>query len=102
MATQLKAEFAVNPEQRCACMLLLDTSGSMAGQRIEELNAGLKTLIEELRNDELASTRVDLGIMTFDSEVKLVRDFGTADSIEAPVLTAQNQTFLGAGIRQAL
>ena len=38
-----------NPEQRCPCLLLLDTSGSMAGQPIEALNAGLVTLETELR-----------------------------------------------------
>lgn len=35
-------EFASNPEPRSAAVLLLDTSGSMSGQPIAELNAGLK------------------------------------------------------------
>ena len=35
------AEFADNPEPRCACLLLLDTSGSMRGNAIDELNADL-------------------------------------------------------------
>jgi hypothetical protein len=35
-------EFAVNPEPRCACVLLLDTSGSMLGDPINALNEGLK------------------------------------------------------------
>ena len=29
-------EFAENPEPRCPCLLLLDTSGSMAGKPIAE------------------------------------------------------------------
>ena len=33
--------FAENPEPRCPCLLLLDTSGSMAGKPIAELNAGI-------------------------------------------------------------
>ena len=41
------AEFADNPEPRCPCLLLLDVSGSMAGGKIEELNAGLKAFEEE-------------------------------------------------------
>ena len=40
------AEFADNPEPRCPCLLLLDVSGSMAGGKIEELNAGLKAFEE--------------------------------------------------------
>lgn len=30
--------FAENPEPRCACLLVLDVSGSMEGERIEALN----------------------------------------------------------------
>ena len=33
-------EFAENSEPRCPCLLLLDTSGSMRGKPIDELNAG--------------------------------------------------------------
>ena len=35
------AEFVENPEPRCPCVLLLDTSSSMKGQPIKELNDGL-------------------------------------------------------------
>jgi len=35
-------EFAENPEPRCPCVLLLDVSGSMAGQPINELNEGIQ------------------------------------------------------------
>ena len=37
-------EFAENPEQRCPVALLLDTSYSMSGAPIAELNDGLATL----------------------------------------------------------
>src|SRR5664279_1913973 len=36
-------EFAENPEPRCACVLVLDTSGSMQGAPIEQLNLGLRS-----------------------------------------------------------
>jgi uncharacterized protein with von Willebrand factor type A (vWA) domain len=32
------SDFALNPEPRCPCLLLLDTSGSMEGAPIAELN----------------------------------------------------------------
>jgi hypothetical protein len=41
--------FADNPSQRCPCLLLLDVSASMNGRPIEELNAGLVLLKDELR-----------------------------------------------------
>lgn len=42
------AEFADNPEPRCPCLLLLDTSGSMQGRPIQQLKEGLVTFEDEL------------------------------------------------------
>jgi uncharacterized protein YegL len=95
-------EFAENPEPRCACVLLLDTSGSMQGEPINALNQGLLTFKQGLIKDPLASRRVEVAIVTFDSEAKVVQDFVTADQFEAPKLTAQGQTFMGGGINKAL
>lgn len=36
-------EFTDNPDPRCACVLLLDTSSSMSGAPIAALNQGLAT-----------------------------------------------------------
>ena len=54
------SEFADNPEPRVPCMLLLDTSGSMTGQPIDELNEGLITLKDTLAADSLACAQVDV------------------------------------------
>jgi uncharacterized protein YegL len=95
-------EFAENPEPRCPCVLLLDTSGSMGGPPIEALNAGLQTFCEELNKDDLARKRVEVAIVSFDSQVKVIQDFVTADRFEAPILRAQGMTSMGTGIEQAL
>jgi len=65
-------DFAINPEPRCACLLVLDTSGSMEGERIDALNEGLQTFQDALRQDELAAKRVEVGILTFGDTVDLV------------------------------
>jgi uncharacterized protein YegL len=103
MAAELNLGLA-GGDLKCACVLLLDTSGSMDGNRIAALNEGLKTLVHELRTDKdgLALRRADIAIVTFDSEVKVIQDFETADRFEAPRLTAQGLTFLGSGIMTAL
>ena len=44
-------EFADNPENCCAVVLVLDTSGSMNGRPIDELNEGLQTFRDELMAD---------------------------------------------------
>ena len=41
-------EFADNPEPRALCVLVLDSSGSMQGAPIAELNAGLRRFRDDL------------------------------------------------------
>jgi uncharacterized protein YegL len=97
-----KTEFADNPDQRCPCVLVLDTSQSMQGERIAELNAGLRVFQESIAADSTALRRVEVAIVTFDSAVKVVQDFTTVDKFDPPTLTAQNLTCMGAGIAQGL
>jgi uncharacterized protein YegL len=95
------ATFAENPENRCAVVLVLDTSGSMAGQRIQELNAGLQAFRDELFADSLASKRVEVAIVTF-GPVKVECDFMGIQSFIAPHLTTTGDTPMGAAVEKAL
>ena len=95
-------EFAENPEPRCPCVLLLDTSGSMQGEAINALNEGLKTFKEELNRDNLAKKRVEVAIITFNSDVNIVQDFITADQSDPPTLKAQGLTVMGSAIHKGL
>lgn len=90
-------DFAENPESRCPCMLLLDTSGSMHGSSINQLNDGLQALREDLIKDHLASKRVEISIVTF-GPTKIESDFQTVDSFYPPVLVASGDTPIGAAI----
>lgn len=95
-------EFAENPEPRCPCVLLLDTSGSMQGVPIDALNEGLLSFKDELIKNSLASRRVEVAIVTFNSDVNVVQDFVTADQFSPPILTASGLTYMGSGIDKAL
>lgn len=95
------ATFADNPEPRCPCLMLLDTSGSMSGLPINELNAGLKTFEEELKSDSLSSKRVEISIVTF-GPVQVVTDFVSAAHFFAPELSATGNTPMGAAIETGL
>jgi uncharacterized protein YegL len=94
-------EFADNPEPRCACLLLLDTSGSMHGDKIAQLNAGLFEFATALRDDSMAAKRVEVGIVTF-GPVNVAQSFVTADSFVAPTLKGSGNTPLGAAIERAV
>jgi uncharacterized protein YegL len=74
----------------------------MQGDRIRELNAGLETFRSAVMTDAVASRRVDIAIVTFDSEVRVVQDFVTMIDFHPPALTASGQTHLAGGIERAL
>lgn len=95
-------EFTDNPEPRCACVLLLDTSGSMHGPPIQALNEGIRAFKAELENDSLASLRVETAIVSFDSYVILVQDFATVDSLATPNLRARGGTAMASGVNFAI
>jgi uncharacterized protein YegL len=94
-------DFAENPEPRCPCVLLLDTSMSMQGQPIQELNEGLIAYKDELAADSLAAKRVEVAIVTF-GPVRTVQDFTTAEQFFPPTLAPTGDTPMGAAVTQAI
>ena len=93
-----------NTSQRLPCVLVLDGSGSMAGDPVRELNAGLKILEEELKNDDTAAQRVQLLVVRFgdDDDVDIVTDWTDAIDFSAPKIEANGLTPLGKAMLTAL
>ena len=96
-------EFADNPEPRCPCVLLLDTSISMnQNDAIGALNQGIQTFKGELEKDTLAALRVEIAIITFGKGVEVAQDFVTVDRFDPPSLSADGpSTPMSQGIETA-
>ncbi len=99
----INVEFAMNPDPRCACVLLLDTSASMAGEPIDSLNQGLRAFQQDLQEDPLARRRVEIALITFGKGgVTKVHDFLPAAEFTSPALSADGTTPMGEAINLAL
>ena len=97
-------EFADNANERTPCVLVLDCSGSMRGEPIKQLNAGLKALERELKEDIDASSRVQLLIIkAFGKDEAVVSsDWTDAMNFTAPEMEAGGLTPLGKAMEKAL
>ncbi len=91
-----------NPEPRAPCVLLLDSSYSMSGAPIAELNQGLEAFESDLKEDPLASQRSEVAVFSFGGSVDLVQDFTLAADFDAPKLVASGDTPMGEAILRAL
>lgn len=92
-----------NPTPRCACMLVLDTSGSMDGAPITELNAGVQAFIEAVHADEVAACSVEIGVITAGGSVHQALPLTSALHLEqASPMHAGGTTPLGQAVNQAL
>lgn len=85
-------------EKHIACVLLVDTSGSMSGRPMAELNEGLRAFGEALKEDAKASGCADICVISFNSTVETVVPFCPADEYVAPVLSAGGLTAMNEAI----
>jgi uncharacterized protein YegL len=91
-----------NPDPRIACVLLLDTSGSMNGEPIDQLNQGFRLFCDEIRDDELAKKRAEITVITFGGTARIEIPFTEGRDLEPKALEAGGSTPMGAALNLAL
>ncbi len=102
---EINMEISNPGDKHIACVLLVDTSGSMNvlnGQPIKELNEGLKAFGEAVKQDAMASGCADVCVIRFSDDVEVVTPFSPAQNYVAPQLSAGGLTVMNQAIITAL
>jgi len=92
-----------NGQEKTLCVFLLDTSGSMhENGKIDKLNGGLSQFYADILSNSSLAERVEVGLVTFDSEVKTIQEPALCDAFSIPTLTAYGATDMEGGVLKAI
>jgi len=92
-----------NRDPRVACALVLDTSSSMSGAPIAQLNAGYETFRQSIDDDELARKRTEMMVITFaDAAPKITVPWTEGRHLGPETFASAGVTPLGAALNLAL
>lgn len=96
-------ELADNPTKRVPVCLCLDTSSSMGGSPIMQLNEGVKLFYEAINNDVVAKQSADVCIVTFGyNGVECRQDFQSIAEDMPPNFSSGGDTPMGSAVTMAL
>ncbi len=89
-------------ESHMACLFLVDTSGSMQGEPINELVSALNRFKTEVCEDNVTRKVLDVAIVQFDSEINIVQEFVPVEYMDEVSLEAYGGTDMNSGLRTAI
>ncbi len=89
-------------EPRMALLLLLDTSGSMHGEPINELNKALNRFKFEVCEDKTTREVLDVAIVEFNTFVRVVQQFVPVEHMEPVSFEAMGGTNMASAIELAV
>lgn len=89
-------------ETHMACLFLIDTSGSMEGEPIEELISALNRFKVEVCEDKRTRDILDVAIVEFNTAVNVVQDFVPIEYMKPVSLIARGVTEMNGGLRKAI
>ncbi len=88
--------------RRLPVYLLIDTSGSMKGEPIESVKVGIESMIATLRLDPYALETVNISIITYDKDIKILLPLTPLEDMQLPeiVTPESGPTHTGAALEQ--
>ena len=91
-------------KEKTPVVLLLDTSGSMEGNPIDELNEGLLQFVQAIREDEVAKKSVEICVIEFGDNPRIDEEnsFVLAEDFRPRKMIADGYTPMGEAIDLAL
>lgn len=91
-----------NVDDRLPIVILADTSNSMKGAPIDELNAGLLVFKEATEGDEIIESRLEVLLMTFGGTPLVINEFTPVTDFQPPLLVSKGGTPMGGALLLAL
>ena len=75
--------------------ILADTSGSMRGEKISELNLALREMLTALKNVDDIRGKFQLCVIGFGGDVNVLQPLADIDGLQLPELNAAGNTPMG-------
>jgi len=91
-------QFVTNLKRPLPVFLLLDSSGSMAGEKVNALNTAVKQMVADFKGEKLSEVALQLSIITFGGAAKIVTELVDINDYQFKAISANGGTPLGAAL----
>lgn len=82
-------------------VLLLDVSGSMSGEKIDNLNKAVRDMLDAFAQEEKMETEILVSVITFGDQVELHVPYTRASQVQWQGLQASGMTPMGTALEMA-
>ncbi len=89
-------------EPHMALMFLVDTSGSMHGEPIDELNKGLNRFKEQVCKDPKTKDILDISIIRFSDNYEIIQEFTPVEFMQPVNFEANGSTYMADALQKAI